>query len=517
MAKHFFNGSIYTDPNNKTSDLYVSDIGTVCSREEYEQQSTKETINLEGKCLVPSFRDGHLHPLLGGRESLGLDVSKAKTVAELGGMLHDHLSAHPDLLWLDAGTYNRGIQGAQVSRSLDEYVSSIPVVLHADDHHTIWVNSKALEIAGLNTLSVPKLAVTGIDLGEKGQPTGILREARAKDLVLKHAPKRILEEERRALLKAETLLLAAGITEVQDAWVDEEILAVYKHSANHLKLTYHLAFALDPDTLEMDFEFVKQAKDSLQGSTLNAHAVKIFIDGVFGSATAKVSKPYLSTKATGELDWEASALAQALDFAQTNQLQAHLHAIGDAGIAFALDAIEQSGTLNAVIAHAELTNETLISRAKSLGVTLCVQPYWAQRNDLLLTCEHHLGQVRLESLYAFRSFLDAGIQLAFSSDWPVSSYEPLEGMATSVFRRLKTDQIPHNESESISIQDALAAYTTGVTSMLGSAPANLHLGSMFDAVLLKEDLMQQDLEGFKSLEVLAVYKSGTRLFPHHQD
>ena len=146
-----------------------------------------------------------------------------------------------------------------------------------------------------------------------------------------------------------------------------------------------------------------------------------------------------------------------------------------------------------------------------------MQPYWAQRNDLLLTCEHHLGQERLDSLYSFRSFVDAGIQTAFSSDWPVSSYKPIEGIATAVFRRLRTDQIPHNESQSISIQEALAAYTTGVTTMLGSAPADLNIGSSFSAVLLNADLMHQDLEGFNSLEVLAVYKAGTRLFPHHQD
>ena len=517
MAKHFFNGSIYTDPDNKTPDLYVSDIGNVCSRDEFEQSLTKETIDLEGMCLVPSFRDGHLHPLLGGREALGLDVSKAKTVDELGSLLQGHLSTHPEIVWLDAGTYNRGINGDQLKESLDDYVSRIPVVLHADDHHTIWVNSKALEVAEITALSVPEFQITGIDLDAQGQPTGILRESRAKDLVLKHALKRTIETEQRALLKAEGLLLAAGITEVQDAWVDEEILAVYKHSERLLKIDYHLAFAINPETLEKDFAFVKAAKDALQNSTLKAHAVKIFIDGVFGSATAKVSKPYLSTRATGELDWEASALAQALNFVQANQLQAHLHAIGDTGIEFALDSIEQSGTRNAVIAHAELTNEAIIERAKSLGVTLCVQPYWAQRNDLLLTCEHHLGQERLDSLYSFRSFLDAEIPIAFSSDWPVSSYKPLEGMATAIFRRLRTDQIPHNESQSISIQEALAAYTTGVTTMLGSEPGNLNIGSSFNAVILNDDLMQQDLEGFNSLEVLSVYKDGTRLFPHHHD
>lgn len=517
MAIHFFNGSIYTDPNSKTLNLYVSDLGVVCSIEEFEQSTTKEIINLEGKCIIPSFRDGHLHPLLAGREALGLDVSKARTVGELGTLLKDYLANHPEISWLDAGTYNRGIIGNQSRESLDEYVPNIPVVLHADDHHTIWVNSEALSIAGISASSTPSFEINGIDVDQEGQPTGMLRESRAKDLVLRHAPELTLESESRALLKAEELLIAAGITEVQDAWVDSAILAVYKQTEHLLKLSYHLAFSLNSQTLQEDFRFVKAAKESLQGAKIKPRAVKIFIDGVFGSATAAVSTPYLSTKSTGELDWEANTLAEALNFAQINQLQSHLHAIGDAGIQFALNAIELSGTSNAVIAHAELTNDLLIQRAKSLDVTLCLQPFWAQRNDLLKTCLHHLGQDRLDSLYSFKSFLQAGIPIAFSSDWPVSSFKPLEGIATAVFRRLTSDQLPHNQSESISIQEALAAYTTGVTMMLGSEPANLNIGSSFSAVLLSGDLMQQDLEGLVSLEVLAVYKDGSKLFPHHQN
>ena len=517
MAKHFFNGSIYSDPYSKAQELYVSDDGKVCSKAYFEQSEIKELINLNGKCLLPSFRDGHLHPLLGGREALGLDVSKAKTTAELGKLLKEHLEKNPGLAWLDAGTYNRGIQGDQIKSSLDGYVSEIPVVLHADDHHTIWVNSKALAIAGITEESIPTFRISGIDVDETGQATGMLRESPAKELVLKHSPKRSLESECNALLKAEELLISSGITEVQDAWVDEEVLAVYKEAESSLKLTYHLAFSLNAKELEVNFRFIESALESLQGPSIKPRAVKIFVDGVFGSATAAVSEPYLSTKARGQLDWDTDTLAEALYFAKANQLQAHLHAIGDAGISFALDAIEATDTKNAVIAHAELTDDLIIERAKSLGVTLCLQPYWAQRNDLLLTCVQHLGQERLDSLYSFRSFLQAGIPIAFSSDWPVSSFKPLEGIATAVFRRLSSDQQPHNESEAITIQDAFAAYTTGVTSMLGSEPANLNNESSFNAVLLSADLMEQDLEGLLSLEVLAVYKDGIELLIHHQD
>jgi len=516
MAKHFFNGVIYIDSKTKISDLYVSENGNVCSAEEFESSPTKETIDLQGNCLIPSFRDGHIHPLLGGREALGLDVSKAKTVEELGNLLKEYLAQHPDTVWLDAGTYNRGIVGEQNKETLDLYVDTVPVILHADDHHTIWVNSKALKRAGLTALSIPRYRISGIDVDNKRQPSGILRESKAKDLVLKHAPRRTLEQDAQALLKAESLLIAAGITAVQDAWVDENILNVYKHAEPSLNLTYHLAFSLNQESLDSEFDFIQKAKQSFKDSKIHAHALKIFIDGVFGSATAAVAEPYLSTNETGEINWDKDSLDKALSFARDNGLQAHLHAIGDSAIAFALNSIERTETTNAVIAHAELTNQVIIERIKTLGVTLCVQPYWAQRNDLLQTCLHHLGQDRLDFLYSFRSFLNAGIPLVFSSDWPVSSYKPLEGIATAVFRKFLPEQKIHNEAESISIQEALSAYTTGVTTMLGTEPAILGIGSSFDAVVLSADLMQQDLEGLVSLEVLSVYKGGTRLFPHNQ-
>ena len=151
-----------------------------------------------------------------------------------------------------------------------------------------------------------------------------------------------------------------------------------------------------------------------------------------------------------------------------------------------------------------------------MNVSLSVQPFWAQNNDLLLTCSHHLGHQRLNNLYAFKDMIDNGIPVTFSSDWPVSSYSPLDGIKTAVFRKSLAAQEPHNPAQAISIQEALNAYTTTASQLLKSGSGELTIGSYFDAVLLNKDLMQQDLEGFESLEVLATFKYGRELLPHNQ-
>ena len=515
MVTRYYNCTVYIDPFTKVHDIYVDDTGLIVRPKDWLKAFEVDSVDLGGGTLIPSFRDTHIHPILGGREALGLNVRDAKTTEELGLKLRDHFLANPDLTWLDAGTYNRGITGEITASTLDGYVDTIPVILHADDHHTIWVNSKALELAGINDSNLPSFTTGGIETSN-GKATGILKEEPAKDLVLQHAPKPTLAEDVQALLKAEDLLIAAGITEVQDAWVDESLLEVYLAGQKLLKLDYKLAFALNPQRLAQDFDFITKALATLESTTsISAHAVKIFIDGVFGSATAAVSEPYLSTGENGDLNWSVDGLDLALDFTQKQGLQSHMHAIGDAAVEFALDAIEKHPGLDALIAHAELTNPKLLNRINDLKVKLSVQPFWAQNNDLLLTCEKHLGLDRINSVYAFKDMIDLEVPIAFSSDWPVSSHAPLDGIRTAVFRRFSADQVPHNPAQSVSVEQALGAYTSAATNLLRSGKGELSVGSYFDAVLLNKDLMQQDLEGFDSLEVLATFKDGRKLLPHN--
>jgi hypothetical protein len=519
MAQHFHNGTIYLGLGAYAHELYVDDDGIVCDEETFANSVQQSKVDLAGKMLLPAFRDTHAHPLFAGREAQGLDITEIHSIEDLGAALKSHRENNPTLTWLDAAVYDRSMSGLQTRETLDSYVSDIPVVLHADDHHTLWVNSKTLEVAGLIYGELPELSAGRIDVDDQGIPTGILREWPAMSLVMDLAPANSLAEDVQALLWAEQQLIQAGIVECQDAWIDRGMAEVYLEadSKGLLKLDYSLAFRADVETFIEDFPYFLDLKAKIgQSPRLRAQAIKFFVDGVFGSATASVSEPYLSSKAHGELNWNSEALIHAISLAHQNGFQVHIHAIGDAGVSFALDSISRAEQrpegLNPVIAHAELTTSSLLEQAKALDVSLCMQPYWAQNNGMLLSCRDHLGDNRLNSLYAIKDMLANDLTVAFSSDWPVSTPSVLAGITVAVFRQGSLDMPKHNPDQAITLEQAIDAYTNSACKLLGKDQlGTLQVGQPFDAVIIDKNLKEEDLDGYLTAKVLATYKAGNNL------
>ena len=230
-------------------------------------------------------------------------------------------------------------------------------------------------------------------------------------------------------------------------------------------------------------------------------------------------EPYLSDGSKGELIWTREALVEAISRSHAAGFQTHIHAIGDAGVAAALEAIEladKSEIYFPVIAHAELTSSELLAKASALNVNLCVQPFWAQYNGLLLSCQHHLGADRLGNLYAFRDMIDSGANVSFSSDWPVSTANVLRGITTAVFRTESKEVTPHNPTQAITFEEAVDAYTINSRELLdGIAESGFNLGSLFDAVILDKNLAKENLDGFQATKVISVYKAGIDLLVQH--
>ena len=523
MATRFHGGRIYLGNELYAEEIFCSDQGLVCTREEFLGSSEQNTIDLNGQFLLPAFVDSHSHPLFAGREAAGLDINHAKSIEELTDLLQSHRNSQPSLTWLDAAVYDRSIPGVPDRHTLDAAVSDIPVVLHVDDHHTLLVNTKALEVAGLMSGEVPALASGSVDIGPDGLPTGVLREWPAMSLVMDLAPKNSLEQDVQVLIQAEQRLISEGIVQAQDAWIDKGMAEVYLEADARalLQLTYNLCFRADPETFESDLPYILQMNKKLTGTKhLKAQAIKFFVDGVFGSATAAVVEPYHSNGKNGELLWSKTSLIDAISLAHLNGFQSHIHAIGDLGVAAALSALSKAtpapDLLSPVIAHAELTNDELLLQVKSLDVFVCMQPYWAQENGMLLSCQSHLGKERLNSLYAIRDMLENGLTVAFSSDWPVSTPSVIKGMTVAVFRREHHEQTAHNPSQATSLHQAISSYTTGGHKLLGNPlGGTLNVGEQFNAVLINHFLNESDLDSFTSAKVTSTFLLGKDLLIHN--
>lgn len=478
-------------------------------------------IDLDGGFVLPAFRDGHAHPLFAGREAMGPVVTSAKTIPEIQQILRSFREANPDKQWIEGGAYDRSIvEGGQfLAKWIDEVVADVPVVLHASDHHTIWVNSKALELI---PSPVPQLVSGSVDLDSTGLPQGVLREPQAMALVLDKAPQKELADEVSALVWADKKLASYGIVQAQDAWITKGMTEVYLEAAtkNLLSLDYNLAFKIEPQNYLESIEFAQTDRAKvfeLGNPKLSANTVKFFADGVFGSGTASVLEPYLDEVAGhGEPLWSEKDLVDACLRSAKLGFQLHIHAIGDAGVRQALDAIEvvqsQLGkpALPNVIAHAELISDQDISRVGSLGVIANMQPLWAQADGMLMSCVPRLGTERINRLYRMRYLLDSGAEISFGSDWPVSSPDPILGIATAVTRQTAASEPAGGWmiEQAITIAEGLASYSQQVSFQLsGEKMVPLSIGTPCDFVVLDNNPLSAPPSELRRIHVLKTFKA----------
>ncbi len=519
-----FTGASFYNPATKTFDKELfAEYGFVIPPGSFDKE-----IELAPGFVFPAFRDGHAHPVFAGREAAGPVVSKATSIAEIQTILSSYRKANPEQAWIEGGAYDRSIVEGGIFQAtwLDEAVSDVPVVLHASDHHTIWVNSKALELI---PTPLPQLISGSIDVDSNDVPTGVLREPQAMALVLDKAPARTIEQEVAVLAWADRVLAKQGIVEAQDAWITPGMTEIYLAAVSRsaLLLDYNLAFKIEPHEWVKSLEFAKADRDkvmALGSSQLSAKTCKFFADGVFGSGTASVLEPYLDDAHNhGEPLWSKSELEDACLEAAKAGFQLHIHAIGDAGVRQALDAIEHvqqrlgKPELPNVIAHAELVSDSDIARFAKLNVIANMQPLWAQADGMLMSCVPRLGISRIDQMYRMRDLIDSGATIAFGSDWPVSSSDPILGIVTAVTRQTADDKPEGGWTieQAITADEAFASYSSSVSFQLtGIKSVPLSVGQPCDFIVLDKNPLEIASSALREINVLATFKAGKDLAKH---
>jgi predicted amidohydrolase YtcJ len=405
-------------------------------------------------------------------------VRPCSSVEELVEAVRRFAKDHPDDEWIVGASYDSSLapDGLFDARWLDEAVPDRPVALRAWDYHTMWVNSVALERAGI-TPETPDPPLGEIPHREDGSVLGTLREWGAVDLVSAVMPARDEDTRISALGTAADYYLARGVTWVQDAWVEPGDVDTYIAAARSdaLRIRFNLALYADPRYLDAQLAHFAEASRrvrELASPMLTAHTVKFFADGVVENETGALLAPYCSgLHDHGMQVWEGDRLAQAARAVDELGLQIHIHAIGDAAVRQALDAIEYAVETNGprdrrpVIAHVQLVDDADLERFATLGVIPCMQPLWAQQDALMTVLTvPRLGPERADKQYRMRSLVDSGAPLALGSDWPVSSGAPLDGIAVGVSRQTAegNPEGGWTPEELLTIERALSAYTAGV-------------------------------------------------------
>ena len=316
MKTLFTNGEIWCTRSTYTDAVLVESGKVVALGDDALQAGNDEVIDLGGKFLAPGFIDAHAHPLFAGRESQGPNVNGLQSVAEIVAAVRTYIANNPGAAWVIGGAYEASVVagGDFEAASLDEASRDIPIVLHAVDHHTVWVNSKALEVAGITKATVDPDGGT-IARYSDGSPKGTLREPSAIDLVLSAAPKRTLSDDVAAIAWACQRYLESGVTSATDAWVEpgmpEAYIAADKSAA--LTIDTNLFFLAQPDTwrsYSKDFVKFRSEIEALPSTShLSAKTIKFICDGALSAGTAALLEPYLDDpQSTGLLIWEEDEL-----------------------------------------------------------------------------------------------------------------------------------------------------------------------------------------------------------------
>lgn len=479
MSATLFDGGTVWTGRGETDALLVDGGVVVAVGDDARGRPDVRRVDLGGGFLMPSFGDGHAHPLYGGLEAVGPPVRRCRSINEIVSAVQKYADTHPDQEWIVGASYDGSLSpgGLFDARWLDAAVPDRPVVLRAWDYHTLWCNSVALERAGI-TADTPDPVLGEIPRRDDGSVLGTLREWGATDLVMNVMPPRDEQLRIDALGTAADYYLARGVTWVQDAWVEPADVATYVEAARRgaLQMRFNLALYADPrhfDSQVTRFAEQRAMVDAAASPLLTAHTVKFFADGVVENETGSLLAPYCSGlhEHLGMRNWEGDSLAEAARRVDDLGLQIHIHAIGDAAVRQALDAIEYVVAHNGprdrrpVIAHCQLVDDTDLSRFAVLGVIPNMQPLWAQLDALMTVLTiPRLGAERADKQYPIRTLDTSGAPLSFGSDWPVSSGAPLDGIAVAVSRSTPDGDpaggwTPH---EILPIDRALSAYTTGV-------------------------------------------------------
>ena len=483
-----------------------------------------EVIQLDGRALMPGFNDAHVHPIAGGLERLRCDLTPYVTLDGYQDAIASYARANPDVAWVTGGGWSMSSfpGGTPTTAALDEVLSDRPAFLFNRDHHGAWVNSCALELAGIDA-NTPDPPDGRIERDADGRPTGTLHEG-ATDLVEKLVPTPTEADLVDGLLEGQRYLHALGITGWQDAIVGETFLGrstlpTYLQAVRDGTLTARVRGALwleRGSSLDALDGFVAMREEASAGR-FDAGTIKIMQDGVIENFTAAMLEPYLNsdgaTGGRGISFFDPAFLNEFVPAADAAGFQVHFHAIGDRAVRECLDAVEAARSRNGMndnrhhIAHIQVIHPDDIPRFGQLGVIGNAQPLWACMEDQMrdLTVPF-LGQERTRQQYPFASLLKSGGQLAFGSDWPVSSPDPLAGMhvavtrteAPSVASEAPEDE-PLNSEEGLDLASALAAYTSGAAyvSHMEADTGTIAPGKLADLVVLEREPSPGDIDGIQ--------------------
>ncbi len=532
----FINGNVYT--NLTAQDKYLraklarpqaiavrdGRIFAIGSNQEILQlkHGDIQVIDLGGHFVMPGFNDAHVHLAAGGLELLQVDLVGVKSLAEMQQRITDYAKKQPPHDWLVGRGWDHTLWAGEklpTRQDIDAVTGAHPAIFTRVDGHIAVANTAALKAAGI-LAKVPNPHGGEIDRDANGEATGIVRET-AKDLVLAKVPRPSLATRRRAIELALANAASWGITSLQDNSEWEDFL-VYEELEKQGQLTARISEWL-PFNEPLALVESHRAHHSAQDPILHTAMLKGFMDGSLGSRTAALNAPYADDPGNKGLpQYEQSTLNKMAIERSAAGFQLGFHAIGDTAVQMALDAFSEvtreareksrSRDFRFRIEHDQVVDANQIDQYRNLGVIASVQPCHLL-TDMNWVVER-IGPQRAKNSYPWASFLKHGVALAFGTDYPVEPINPFRGLYAAVTRKNEAGTKEFFPEQKITLDQAIAAYTTGsaYAQFAEKEKGTLTLGMLADFVVLDRDLTKAKVAEILKAKVLRTVVGGKTVY-----
>src|SRR5882762_4793114 len=497
-------------------------VGSLADIDLWRGPQTK-VIDAGGKLLLPGFNDAHVHFIQGGAQLEQVQLTDAATPEEFAKRIAAQVKKTLKGEWILGGRWDetKWPKPELPTKDLvDSVTGDIPIFVERYDGHEALANSAAMKLAGIDA-KTPDVPGGVIMRDASGTPTGVFKDG-AMPLIYKAIPPMTQEQRLRAARGALKHAASLGVTSVQHMNPEFADVAVYSELAEKGELTTRIY------AVPMETNWQEQARIGIRRSWGSAYlrlgAVKGYADGSLGSGTAYMFEPFADEPGNrGLLSDEMhppSAMRARLMQADAAGLQLRIHAIGDCAIATILDIfsdIEKEHGYHDqrfTIEHAQHMAEKDFDRFAKLHVVASMQPYHAIDDGRW--AEKRLGHSRARYSYAWRSFLDHGVPLAFGTDWPVAPLNPMLGLYATVTRATLDGKNPDGwiPEEKITLPEAVEAYTMGsaFAEFQEREKGSIIPGKLADMVILSGNILELKPEAIRNVKVDTTILGGKMVY-----